>query len=147
MTTTTNNKPVQPGSTAINIKEYFELPLEERGEFLRNYIETHNKVRESKKNTHTGKDLVEMADRNQETLITLFTQHTEMTKIFADMANITSNDEKYPELNLDSYVYTLQLMLEQNRMLILGMIAEYEGDLDTQLSTAEALYQSVGGND
>lgn len=144
---TTKNTPVKPGSTAINIKEYFDLALEERGDFLRTYIDTHNKVREAKKNTHVGKDLVEMADRNQETLITLFTQHTEMTKIFADMANITVNEPHAKELNLDSYVYTLQLMLEQNRMMLLGMVAEYEGDIDTQLSATEALYQSVGGND
>lgn len=144
---TTKNTPVQPGSTAINIKKYFELDLKERGDFLREYIDTHNKVREAKKNTHVGKDLVAMADRNQETLITLFTQHTEMTKIFADMANITVNEPSAKELNLDSYVYTLQLMLEQNRMMLLGMVADYEGDIDTQLSTVEALYQSVGGND
>ena len=36
-------------------------------------------------------------------------------------------------------------MLEQVRMLTVGMVAEYEGDLDTQLSASEALIYTLGG--
>ena len=41
---TTKNKPAYPGSTAISIKEYFTLPIEERTKVLQSYIELHNRA-------------------------------------------------------------------------------------------------------
>lgn len=143
---TTKNKPAYPGSTAISIKEYFTLPIEERTKVLQSYIELHNGVSDDMQSKYTPKEVAEMLRRNQESNITIYTQLTEMSKLMGDMANIIANNvDKFEGTDIDQYGHTVHTMLEQVRMLTVGMVAEYEGDLDTQLSASEALIYTLGG--
>ena len=87
-----------------------------------------------------------MLRRNQEANITIYTQLTEMSKLMGDMAGIIANNaDKFEGTDIDQYGHTVHTMLEQVRMLTVGMVAEYEGDLDTQLSASEALIYTLGG--
>ena len=143
---TTKNKPAYPGSTAISIKEYCTLPIEERTKVLQSYIEIHNGVSDDMQSKHTPKEVEEVLRRNQESNITIYTQLTEMSKLMGDIANIIANNaDKFEGTDIDQYGYTVHTMLEQVRMLTVGMVAEYEGDLDTQLSASEALIYTLGG--
>lgn len=129
-------------ANAINMKQYIGKTVEQRTEILQAYIEENTKKVSLHKNKHTGKGLADIAEAMAQTDVNVYSQLTESTKLLTDLAMALNEDDKKMAQNL---VYTLQLMNEQNRMLILADIAIYTQDTELQLQTVESLVQTLGG--
>lgn len=129
-------------ANTIHMKQYVGKSLEERTEILQDNIESNLNIIRAKKNKHTGQALSDMAESMAKTDVNLYAQLTEGTKLMTDLSMALIEDDKKTAQNL---LYTLQLMNEQNRMLILADVAIYTKDTELQLQTIEALVQTMGG--
>lgn len=129
-------------ANTIHMKQYVGKSLEERTEILQDNIESNLKIVGAKKNKHVGQELSDMAEAMAKTDVNLYAQLTEGTKLMTDLSLALMEDDKKTAQNL---LYTLQLMNEQNRMLILADVAIYTKDTELQLQTIEALMQTMGG--
>lgn len=134
----------------INMNNYVNLPVEERTKLLQDYITEHNEIISKHSNKHVGQELKEMAQNMTETLVTVFTQQTELTKLLVDLKEqllkdslIHGSDEEKLSKQVNALLYTIQLMNEQDRMLTLGLIAGYEQDIETEMATTQFLIDNV----
>lgn len=134
----------------INMNNYVTLPLEERTKLLQDYITEHNEIISKHSNKHVGQELKEMTQNMTETLVTVFTQQTELTKLLVDLKEqllkdslINGSDEEKLSEHANALLYTIQLMNEQDRMLLLGLIAGYEQDIETEMATTQFLIDNV----
>lgn len=134
----------------INMNNYVTLPVEERTKLLQDYITEHNELISKHSNKHVGQELKEMTQNMTETLVTVFTQQTELTKLLVDLKEqllkdslIDGSDEEKLSEHVNALLYTIQLMNEQDRMLLLGLIAGYEQDIETEMATTQFLIDNV----
>lgn len=134
----------------INMNNYVTLPVEERTKLLQDYITEHNEIISKHSSKHVGQELKEMTQNMTETLVTVFTQQTELTKLLVDLKEqllkdsfIDGTDEEKLSKHTNALLYTIQLMNEQDRMLTLGLIAGYEQDIETEMATTQFLIDNV----